>query len=915
MPEQPDAFGRNLDRRLGWWRTQVVVVESLRLLSWLLGAWLLILIYDLVSPLETRGREFVAGFFLAAAIVFWACGLWRSRRIDRREVAAELDRIEHDPRRTLSAAVDLENNETGAPWLREEALRRANRRVAAITPQKARPARAIRFAGWSLLAVAGVVLLAFLIWPVPLGTAAARLFQPNADIPPYSGYTFRIQPENPEVVYGGAIDLAVDIEGGDPDQPVYLLTRAEERIERTECFRAQGNRFTQRLENVTQPVEFAFATGKTRTRWQPLHVLLEPRFALAKATVTPPAYTGQAPFELLAGSAPLEMPAGSRVSLYVTSNRPLSRGRLSMPEAPVATERQLEGEMSGLHTVRFDWTANHAGPLEIQIFDALGTPSREPLLLQLGVQPDTKPDLALVQPPFFSLATPSTSLPVQGRAEDDHGLRRVALIRSMPGYRERGETLGEGQLGQRFEIDDRLELAELGVRAGDVLEFYLEGRDHNPSQLGIQTSPVSRVEIITEEAYAEEMRRRIALQDLSRKYGEIQRQIQQMKQAMEEAREAAEGDPEQRQKALEETARKLQEAAQRLQKLAEDYPAFDFEKQLSRDLKRKAEEIEQARKQLEQLSADDPQLGEKLGALQQQLMPEGDQLSERMAEMEDFLKVARLMEEAARLRRLTDTQQELAEMFDRQAGPGGEGSQAAANAERLEQGIRDQLAEMPQRIRDAASGLEGVEGHEKTAQDARDFADALEQNAANGQLDSAIESAQLGNMPDTAKSARDAARSLKDLIGDRADGKGAPGGCRFAGMCQGNSPGKEGPSAMSLEQFLKACLSRGMGFGIGGEGSGAGGSGDDGFATRGFLDLQLPVFGPTRIQFDPQSEAISSIGSESDNSIADAPLLLDKDSLETDRSQAEAHGERTSYSKQIPEKYRGAVQRYFQVEP
>lgn len=913
MPEQPDAFGRNLDRRLGWWRTQVVVVESLRLLSWLLGAWLLILIYDLVSPLETRGREFVAGFFLAAAIVFWACGLWRSRSIDRRQVAAELDRIEHDPRRTLSAAVDLETSETGAAWLRAEALRRANRRVEAITSQKARPARAIRLAGWSLLGVTGVVLLAFVIWPVPLGTAAARLFQPNADIPPYSGYVFRIQPENPEVVYGGAIDLAVEIEGSDLDQPVYLLTRAGEQVERTECFRAPGNRFTQRLENVTQPVEFAFATGKTRTRWQPLSVLLEPRFALAKATVTPPAYTGQAPFELLAGSAPLEMPAGSRVSLHVTSNRPLSRGRLAMPEAPVAADRLIEGEMSGLHTVRFDWTAHHAGPMEIQIFDALGTPSREPLLLQLGVQPDVKPDLALVQPPFFSLATPITSLPVQGRAEDDHGLRRVALIRSMPGYRERGETLGEGQLGKRFEIEDRLELAELGVRPGDVLEFYLEGRDHNPSQLGIQTSPVSRVEIITEEAYAEEMRRRIAFQDLSRKYGAIQQELNRMRQALQEARDAAEGEPDQRREALEKSARELQKAAERLRHLSEDYPAFHIEKALQRELEKKAEQIEQASKQLQQLSGDDPQLGENVAALQEQLDPEGDQLGEQMGEMEDFLKVARVMEEAARLRRLADTQQQLAEMFDRQAGPGGEGAEAAANAERLEQGIRDQLAEMPQRIRDAADGLEGVEGHEKTASDARDFADALEKNAANQQLDSAIESAQLGNMPDTAKSARDAARSLKDLIGDRAKGEGAPGGCRFAGMCQGQSSG-EGPNGISLEQFLKASMSRGFGFG-GEGGSGAGGSADDGFATRGFLDLQLPVFGPMRLQFDPQSESITSMGSESDATIAEAPLQTEKDSLETDRSAAAARGERTSFSKQIPEKYRGAVQRYFQVEP
>ena len=915
MPQSKDQFERNLDRRLGWWRGQVILVESLRLLAWVLGALLLVMVYDLFVPLETHSREVVAALLLAAALVFWGCGFWRAQRIGRRELAREIDTIASDPRRTCSAAVDLQAGTNGAAWLRDEMLRRAGEQVERLPKKQTRPLRALRMAGAGVVVATAVVAAAFLLWPAPFQTAAARLLMPDADIPPYSPYQFTVIPENPEVPYGESVDLTVEISGAEIDQPVYLLTRTGGEIERADCFRAQGDHFSQRLENVTQPTEFAFATGKTRSKWHSLQILLEPRFTLAKATITPPAYTGRPASELLAGAEPLEAVQGSDITLHITSNRPLSRGHLTMPEAP-AGQRRVEGTSAGLHTLRFDWPARHSGPLDLQIFDTQGTPAREPLTLHLDVQPDQKPDLSLTQPPVHSLATPSIILPLQGRAEDDHGLRRVELVRTMPGYRERGETLAEGQLGERFDIDEQLDLAQLGVRPGDVLELYLEGRDRNPSQLGIQTSPVSRVEIISEEEYASLVRRQLSLKDLSMKLGEIERHLREIDQSLETAKTRA-GQPDANDaevnQALQNAQSALQQATRRFRELAKDFPAYDYERELSEQLEGKANEFQDMADQLEQLTPGQSGLPDALARLQQQIRPSGEEFDRALESGEDFLRVAAVMEEAAKLRRLVRHQERIAQMMDRHAGPAENNASTARHLAEQEEMVREELAAMPERLRQAAEGLDGLEEMEQLQLDTRAFADALAGNEAHGHLDDAVELARAEDLPRASQAANKAAQALNALIEERNQPNAQRSACQFAGMCMGQAPG--GSKQPSLAQFLKAALSRGSGQGgSGGGGSGAGGSAEDGFATEGYFDLALPVFGPLRSNYQPASSSISSTGSESDGA-PDAPLRLEEDSIEAAGNQADRASERTSFSKKIPEKYRGAVRRYFEQTP
>ena len=53
------------------------------------------------------------------------------------------------------------------------------------------------------------------------------------------------------------------------------------------------------------------------------------------------------------------------------------------------------------------------------------------------------------------------------------------------------------------EISNRLDLAQLGVEPGDVLELMVEATDTNPDLTGIGASDIARVQIIGEDEYGE----------------------------------------------------------------------------------------------------------------------------------------------------------------------------------------------------------------------------------------------------------------------------------------------------------------------------------------------------------------------------------------------------------------------------
>lgn len=888
-----------LDQRLRVWRRGLVTALAIRTGAWLLLALALAAVYDLFLPLpETARLALGLGLPAAAGLIFLIKYL-PIRKIGRREMAVIVDTMLADPRRSLLSAYELLQSGRGG-FLLGKTVADAQMGFWKLPASRCRPRKILRAA----MVAAGVILsalfLLLLLKPQAVPTLVARLLTPFADIPPYSNLVFQVSPAQADVIYGGDLDVAARITGGNVEGPVRVITRYEGEVEESECFRGNDSVFSQKLEKLVRPVEFCFATGNARSKWHAVNLLLEPRFSLARLTITSPDYTREPVREIMLGREEIKAVQNSIATLAITSNRPLAGGEMRIkPLAPDGEEKVVAATPAGVHTVRFDWPMRESAALEIQIRDVQGTSAPAPLEIKQTVLPDDKPRLVINEPGSHSLATPKTLVPVSGSARDDFGIRRVDFVRTLQGFRERPEELPVPRGDKVYEFQSQLDLAALGVTPGEVIEIYLEGRDENPSLAGIQTSDVSRIEIISEEEYGRMLRDRISLDELLARFEKIQEQLARIREALAEAREPGGN----REETLKKSAESARQAAETLQQLAQDFPAFDIEEQMQQPLAESAARARTAADRLGGLSSSQPDLDSQLQAIQDQFEAEQAKLEQMLAEKKEIEPVGRVMEQAANFMQLVEHQRQLANWIDRMTLTHAD-AEALASAARLQEQLRELADKMPDQMREAARQIPDGAGYDKLKADALDFAGQLQQSGASQSMGRAQSAAQNTNAPGASQSARQAHEQLAGLLPQNE-------GNQFAGLCRGQCQGLFPAGSKSGETLAQALA--GM-MGRGGT-TGAGGPSDDGYATQGYSPLNLPVFGPQRTRLTPPPRpAMTSLGSIRDG-LGAAPQLNEENQASLSKPAGEPTGAASLSLQQIPEKYRSAVRKYFSTPP
>jgi hypothetical protein len=379
--------------------------------------------------------------------------------------------------------------------------------------------------------------------------------------------------------------VGVVITGAPVNEPVQFMTRQGGRIHETPCFQGSPTQFAQRLERVMQPVEFCFRTGRARSRWHRLTVLLEPHIESASLKLVPPAYSRLPERVFRLGSEPLAGLRGTAAEMTIHCNRPLRDGTLVVtPLDGSAHTLAVEGVRGAPNELVFSWTLERPSRLSLTVRDRIGTPGREPLRAGQDITPDEPPRVTLTTPALFSLATPSVTVPVEGDVQDDIGLQRADLFRGVMGYRPRGEVVDLRPGAVLGEVTGRLDLARLGVEPGQVIEVVAEAVDNNPDLTGIGASDVARIQIISEEEYAEMIRNQTTLDQFEERFRAVADRVEALRKQLQETRDALAGG----RLAPEEGARRMKElealaggTAAGLRELADAFSAFDLEKKLA----------------------------------------------------------------------------------------------------------------------------------------------------------------------------------------------------------------------------------------------------------------------------------------------------------------------------------------------
>lgn len=919
----------DLKRFRSVWRRGLALALILRLAGLAITAAAVYFVADFFLGLEETGRiwlNILLPFGLVLAAMPEAIRIYR---LGMGEAAERIDRLGQHPRQDVLTAWELLRAREGggvesdegalSSFLVERSVGEAVTRLAAVDVCAMRPydllVRRGRWLGIQVLVALAVVRLcgieAFL-------TIAPRMLWPGRDIPPYSHYHFDVNPAAPVILYGGSAEISVTIQGAPVAAQVWMMTRrGGKNVQRATCFQEGGDRYAQRLENVTAPVEFCFAVGRARSHWHSVELQLQPQVVLSRVRLMPPPYTRLPVREFPAGQEDVAGVRGTKVTLTLTSNRPLKDGTLILDHrhASKRGEQVVSGRLVSERSAAFEWTLQEDANAKATLRDVRGTPTAEPLVLLQKRIPDEVPKSLLTEPPEFSMATPAAVIKVVGNVEDDFGIEQIDWIRSVAGFNDRSVTLRQGSAGTRSEFEMELNLGVLGAEAGQVLEFYTEALDNNPYVSGVGASGVARVKVISEDEYAEMLRNREAIEHFAVRYELAAEAMKRVIASLEELQGLLLWKNPDRVK-LAATVKKALDAhaaAETLfRQLARDFAAYDSEKELKQTSAEILGKLAQNKVELESMREPGPDNTAKAEGMLKRLGAEAESLLRQGISAELAAKIAQVMDGAVRFQGVVQHQETLVRRLKQRYG----GKITSTDLSFLpgygeEQGeIARELAGFVADVKDAVGAL--PKEMDKLKVDTLQFLLALEQTGASNHMGLAVSASRNTDAPRTYREAQLALEKLKSLL--------QPGDCTnsFTRMCRGQQP-DFGPADMKKtlqEMFRSLCRKRGVGEGQGiGSGSGRGREGEggsgSGTGSEGYSELGTPVYGPGRSSMGKSGEGNGKMGKgpgQGTGASGRGPDVVER--LPGADSRV-LPGEAVQFER-LPVKYRDAVKRYFQ---
>jgi hypothetical protein len=804
------SLGRRL-RRLGAVAALGYGLVAAALL-WLAAAWL-----DLVWELPPAGRIAASALALAGALVgaAWIAARWRGlARSDR--LARQLDQAAKADGQIVSG-YDLERaaDSHGSPLtagLANIAIERAARQAAVVAPSQVASSRPLARCAAAVAMVAVVILGAALTIPRLAQTQWLRFSDPFGDHPPFSRVQLSVEPADARVLYGAGLDVIVRAEGATVDQVDLVLrdvaTNAEEVVP---TFPEADGRWRALLTKVTSEKEYFARAARTRSRLHKLSLITVPQLHEVKVRVVPPDYARRPVYEGPVPQGGLAGLPGTKVRFWAKSNRPLRGGKVVLTTGGKKSQIELMPRSAGAVEVRGELTLSAAGKFTLWLTDVAGVDSQDRLSGAVTLLADQRPMVRIVQPPPVSLATPEATLPVLLSAEDDYGVARLELYRSLNQSRSLPRAFDVPRpVLARANAGDSLPLSAYALEPGDVIKLFARVEDTDPAGAKGSESPLAEVRIISQQQFEQLVRAREGLEVLSSKYGQARRRMEDLAERQQglqkklKDRNQKELSPKLR-KELEELAKQLSADANEIEESARHLLPYDLDKNLTRQLEQLAKKLARQSKQLSDLqsqpSASKEDLEKLLEELAKELGEEREEFDQQATEpLEALEKVYPLIEDQARFTELVKRQRELAERLASLKGIDQPDDPAAKvrmrDLETEQRKVREALGELLDDIERHAAVLSDEPPLDDLKASALEFADAVRGSGASEAMDEAEQGLAEFSGSRAADGAQRAANILERFL-SQCKGMGGK-----AGQCLRFSPGLEAALGDTVAQLL-----------------------------------------------------------------------------------------------------------------
>ncbi len=880
---------------------------------------------------ETRVRLLCLGLAIPLGMMFYHvlraffyCSLHRTAR--------EIDGLLEDPRSNVLTAHELildsnlGSDESTTSYLIGIVVHRAQKALTSC-PVFALWNRKQFWERLGILLIIATGVVSGMLWGGPAAfTALNRYLTPYRDIPPHSDYLFIVTPSRVTVPFGDSVEISVEIAGSKVDSGVTMLTRVAGQRHETGCFQQEQNVFVQRLEQVVKPAEFCFRVGRARSKWRSVHLQMRPMITGVNAKVEPPAYARKPEWNGPVPQRGLDVLRGSRVTLSISSNRPLKDGFLKLlPDAVGADPKTLSELAVTDSEVNITWQAFESASASLGISGRGGLKNSDPFDFRLNVIEDEPPVVSITNQSMFFLATPGVEVPIKILAEDDLGVRRIDVIRSLTGYRDRILPLPVPDHKTRVETEWSLDLPVLGVLPGEIIEFFVEVHDVNPELIGMTASGIVRVKIISESEYAEMLRQNSTIDDFIQRYETALLQYRKLEKAIQAVNEEVtkeHPDAERLTELLQNAARQNRKTRELFNQLVDDFKIYDAEEHFTAVLKNFVSDLDVVQHYLEKATPDHPTLHLMLATINKKIPMQRQKLEREVGQARTLAALGRVLEMRAEFLEIIDQQSQIVRELNR-FETAVETPRVSAILDRAggdEEALRLRLKQFADELQTRAEAL--PEEFDQLRRESLIFADAIRSEKLDSLMSECVGACKRTDPPMAAGLARVILKILHSPCSGTGEGEG-----QRSNMCQtlflgGGGSGQSLCSRMpdwfmkTIQQMLNSVGRPGSRGTEGqGEGSAGGGLGDlnDGYAVRGGSNRNIPVHGPDRTQFDnPKGTSSRTSGNgEGTGGEGGSDTSTDRVAEVLHSPEREGPDQTRGEKRQTHPKYRDALKRFY----
>jgi tetratricopeptide (TPR) repeat protein len=795
------------------------------------------------------------------------------------------------------------------------AVLRADDSVDRAGEQTALRRMAALLAAWS---VAAIVFSGVFMAVLP------RLFLPWLDnvTPPYSPTHFDVRPAGATVRYGDSLTVTVRISGRMPEN-IALMTQSQGKdLHRIAMNSDAQDTYSARLDSLKDDTLYYVQGSTGRSARYRIVITRPPVVRSLRATYTYPTYTARPPATETINQTGLHGLAGTGAVLTVVSNRDLAGGELMVKTTEGATQRiPLQLDAKSPLAAAAHLTLSRPGEFRLALTATDGQVNPDAAHGKITIEKDQRPSVWFTFPAQDLMVTPDMKVPLRLQAEDDNGIEHVEVHRIINDLSDSPREFPSAPIVRKVGATLEMNMADLGVRAGDQITYHAAAYDNAPGKPNIGESQSYTIKVVSAEEFAKALREERNAADLGQETRDIAGSLKELAEQQEQLAQELErlqreqakhpNDPGlQQQLAQARKAQKnLQQQAQKMAQSLKDYSQSPSGTDLERALKRKLAQIAQqmsatAQSAMQQAQSGMPgQAAANARAAARQLAKMNSQMAAQIqAAIEHLAEVLPLFNDLDRFMALLDQQGQLV-LKARQFEQGMK--MTAAEKARMDMLTNEQSRiahELSQLQQDLVQHAAACEEHfPKAAASARKIAAEIGTRQIPQLMEAARDSFRQWDGPSGFESAQHALEQMQAMVGECHGGQGQASG--ELDIALSRSLGQRGLGS-SLGQFSMNMGNNGAGMGMGGLMAGMTGQQGQGSAMR----------GPR--PFTPSMQSLDGTGGEKRmqhaNHIAGAPAGLSPKEVEVVKSTAanpRKAGDRDGSS--YPPEYRKLVSEYF----